>query len=100
MAKYKTRWGAAQRTPLVLAVSQDGGLSFARRTAEYDVSLLKEFSSHCFLLEDDPADSYCYPAMIRTKDGYLVTYYCDGGSNRVLNYSRILKVSDAELNLV
>ncbi len=96
-AEYRTPWGSPQRSPLVLAVSGDGGLSFARPAREFTFGAFAEFCRRCFLLEDDPADSFCYPAMIRTGDGYLVTYYCDGGSHRVLNYTRIVKVTDAEL---
>ena len=92
-------WGSPARTPLLLAVSQDGGASFAKRARDFDFSALKEFKKHCCLLEDDPADHFCYPAMIRVKDGYLVTYYCDGGSHRVLNYSRVLKIRDEELKV-
>ena len=95
--KYATPWGSPPRTPLVLAVSDDGGASFALRAKDYSRAAAREFMKRCFVLEDDPADQYCYPAMIDTKDGYLITYYCDNGSHRVLNVSRLLKVTKEEL---
>lgn len=91
-----TPWGSPWRSPLVLAVSDDGR-SFVRRARDFTFGALREFEKSCRLLEDDLSDSYCYPAMIGTADGYLITYYCDGGSGRVLNNSRIVKVSRAEL---
>ena len=98
-AAYRLHWGAPQRSPLVLALSISDGSDFARPVSDFSYNAFNDFCQRCFALEDDPADSFCYPAMIRTKDGFLVTYYCDGGSHRVLNYSHILKISDEEMNI-
>ena len=96
-AAHNTPWGAPQRTPIMLAVSGDGGLSFAKPAKEFSWNLFNAHRQHCFLMEGDPADSYCYPAMIRVNGGYLVTYYCDAGSHRVLNCSHVVKITDEEL---
>ncbi|MBR5009227.1 MAG: exo-alpha-sialidase, partial [Clostridia bacterium] len=96
-AAHNTPWGAPQRTPIMLAVSGDGGLSFAKPAKEFSWNLFNAHRQHCFLMEDDSADSYCYPAMIRVNGGYLVTYYCDAGSHRVLNCSHVVKITDEEL---
>ena len=95
--EHTTPWGSPPRTPLMLAVSDDGGASFALRAKDYSHAAAKEFKQNCYLLEDDPADHYCYPAMIDTKDGYLIAYYCDAGAHRVLNVTRIMKVTNDEL---
>ncbi len=94
---YQTPWGAPPRTPIMLAVSDDGGQSFAKPAKEFSWNAFRSHKKNCFLIEDDPSDSYCYPAMIRVNGGFLVTYYCDAGSNRVLNCSHIVKITDEEL---
>ncbi|MBO4299161.1 MAG: exo-alpha-sialidase [Clostridia bacterium] len=91
-----TPWGSPWRSPLMLAVSDDGR-SFVRRARDFSFAAFREFTKRCYLIEDDLSDCYCYPAMIGTADGCLITYYCDDGSGRVLNDSRIVKVSNAEL---
>lgn len=96
-AAHNTPWGSPQRSPIVLAVSGDKGRSFAKPAKEFSWRSFKEHTRSCFLIEDDPADSYCYPAMIRVDGGYLVTYYCDEGSNRVLNVSHVIKITDDEI---
>ncbi len=97
-AAYHTPWGAPQRSPIMLSVSDDGGQSFARPAKEFSWRAFKEHTRSCYLIEDDPADSYCYPAMIRINGGYLVTYYCDEGSHRVLNSSHVIKITDEEID--
>ncbi|MBR3503333.1 MAG: exo-alpha-sialidase [Clostridia bacterium] len=92
-----TPWGSPWRSPLMLAVSGDG-CSFVRRARDFSFDAFRAFSKRCYLIEDDLSDCYCYPAMIGTTDGCLITYYCDGGSGRVLNCSRVVKVSNAELD--
>ncbi len=94
---FSTPWGSPPRTPLVMALSQDGGASFALRVKDFDFARARQFAGRCFLLEDDPQDHYCYPAMIATEDGFLVCYYCDAGSHGVLNITRILKITNKEL---
>ncbi len=89
--------GSPCRRPLMLAVSEDG-CSFVRRARDFSFAAFRAFAKRCYLIEDDLSDCYCYPAMIGTADGCLITYYCDGGSGRVLNLSRIVKVTNAELD--
>ena len=95
---YRLHYGSPQRSPLILAVSQNGGLDFASPAAAFTYDAFNSFCARCYLLEDDPADSFCYPAMLRVKDGCLISYYCDGGSHRVLNYSHIRKIADEEID--
>jgi hypothetical protein len=69
------------RTPLMLSVSEDGGLTFPRS----------------YLLEDDPRNAYCYPAIIECEGGFLVSYYDSNGSGIFLHGTRITKVSFDEI---
>ena len=71
-------WG---RTPLALAVSENDGKSFARM----------------YLLEDDPKNGYCYPAVFDGGDYLLVGYYHSNGSGVPLNSNKIVKVLKSEL---
>ncbi len=64
------------RTPLMLSVSEDGGLTFPRS----------------YLLEDDPKNAYCYPAIIEVEGGFLVAYYHSNGTGQYLNCTKITKV--------
>lgn len=80
---YTTRdetntWG---RTPLVCAVSRDGGKSF----------------SNLFYLEDDPKNGYCYPAIFEGTEYFLVAYYHSNNSGVCLNSAKIKKVLFKEL---
>ena len=69
------------RTPLMLSVSDDGGYTFPRS----------------FLLEDDPKNAYCYPAIIECEGGFLVSYYHSNNSNIFLHCTKIAKVSFDEI---
>lgn len=71
------------RTPYVLAVSDDDGRTFTKEKL--------------FYIEDDLTNGYCYPAMIEVEGGFLLTYYHSNGSGHCLNSSRILKISMEEL---
>lgn len=64
------------RTPLMLSVSEDGGKTFPRS----------------YLLEDDPKNAYCYPAVIEIKGGFLVAYYHSNGTGQFLNCTKMTKV--------
>lgn len=72
-------WG---RTPLVCAVSEDGGETFPR----------------CYYLEDDPKENYCYPALLPLEDGFLLGYYHSNGSPVCLNSMKLVKVGLRELS--
>ena len=69
------------RTPLMLSVSEDGGKTFVRS----------------FLLEDDPKNVYCYPAIIEVEGGFLISYYHSNNTQQFLNCTKIVKVSFDEL---
>lgn len=69
------------RTPFMLSVSDDGGLTFPRS----------------YLLEDDYKNTYCYPAMIEVKGGFLVAYYHSDNTEQFLNSTKIAKVSFREI---
>ena len=70
------------RTPLMLSVSEDGGRSFPRS----------------FMLEDDPKNAYCYPAIIEG-DGYmLVSYYHSNNTDQFLNCTKIIKIDYSEID--
>jgi len=90
-------WKSPKRTPLVCAVSRDGGASFAREYETFVNGGLLDFAACCYMLEDDPKESFCYPAVIETKDGFLVTYYYSGGNDRCLNWTKVKKVLWEEL---
>jgi len=64
------------RTPLMLSVSEDGGHTFPRS----------------YLLEDDPKNAYCYPAITKIKNGFLVAYYHSNGTGQYLNCTKITQV--------
>ncbi len=92
----KEIWKSPKRTPLAVSLSKDGGRSFTdvRTIAN---GALDAFAAATWLLEDDPADSYCYPSIIETKDGFLVSYYHSAGSDICLNASKITKVYWSEI---
>lgn len=69
------------RTPLMLSVSEDGGETFVRS----------------YLLEDDPKNCYCYPAIIEAEGGFLVSYYHSNNTQQFLNCTKIVKVAFEEI---
>lgn len=69
------------RTPLMLSVSDDGGLTFTRS----------------YLLEDDPRCAFCYPSFIECSGGMLVAYYHSNNTGKYLNCAKITKVSFDEI---
>ena len=69
------------RTPLMLSVSEDGGRSFVRS----------------YMLEDDPKNAYCYPAIIEGEGYLLVSYYHSSNTNQFLNCTKIIKVNYSEI---
>lgn len=75
-------WG---RTPFVIAVSTNGGLTFEKENV--------------FYLEDDLSNGYCYPAIIECQDGFLVAYYHSNGTDVCLNSMRITKISFDEIDI-
>ena len=74
-------WG---RTPYVIAVSDDNGVSFTKEKL--------------FYLEDDLNNGYCYPAVYDGGDYALVAYYHSNGSDCCLNSNKIIKINKDELD--
>ena len=90
-------WNSPKRTPLVLAVSTDDAVSMNKRGASFVNGGFKDFCKNVYMLEDDPSDSYCYPSVIGTKDGLLVSYYHSNGTKFCLKASKIIKIYRNEL---
>jgi len=85
-------WRSPKRTPLVCAISRDDGRSFDTTGKTHANGKLHNFAAHCYLLEDDENDSYCYPGVIEVADGFLVTYYHSNGTEVCLNSTKVVKV--------
>ena len=90
------RWGSPKRTPLVCAISRDDARSFTTGKTSSGGHLLN-FADACCFIEDDQSNSYCYPAILETADGFLVSYYHSNGTPVCLNSSRITKVYFSEI---
>lgn len=73
-------WG---RTPLVCAVSEDGGRTFTK--------------DRMFFIEDDRSNGYCYPAIFDGGDYLLLAYYHSNGTGVCLNSCKIVKIMISEL---
>lgn len=76
------------RTPLMLAVSEQDGK---------DLRNVRDFH-RLYLLEDDPKNAYCYPAIIETDTGFLAAYYHSNNTQQFLNCTKIIKVDWNELS--
>ncbi len=90
-------WGSPKRTPIVCALSRDDGHSFADRGILAGDGKMRDFVKQCCLLETDERESYCYPSILETRDGFLVSYYHSNGTEACLNSSKIVKVRREEL---
>lgn len=78
---HETGKGLWARTPFVCLVSHDRGKTFPEG----------------FLLEDDPGNSYCYPAVFAGDDYFLTAYYHSNDSGKCLTSCKITKVCFSEL---
>ena len=85
--------GWPRRTPLLCAISKDGGKSFENTNQVF----APNFVNDCVLIEDDPEETYCYPAVIETADGFLVAYYHSYGSTDNLNVTKFTKICWSEI---
>ena len=90
-------WGSPKRTPFVLSVSRDGGLSFTDMSYTWRDGGYDSFVENTYLIEDDPKDSYCYPAVIKVDGGILIAYYHSNGGEVCLNATRIKRVDFDEI---
>ncbi|MBQ0125930.1 MAG: exo-alpha-sialidase [Clostridiales bacterium] len=91
------KWHSPKRTPLVCAVSRDDGRSFDTTGKAASGTSLDGFAPNVYLIEGDTRDSYCYPAIIETKDGFLVSYYHSAGTDMCLNITKMTKIYFDEL---
>lgn len=80
LRKESEPWG---RTPYVIAVSDDRGVTFRKE--------------RLFYLEDDLDNGYCYPAIYEGDDYFLVAYYHSYGTDNCLNYCKMIKIMFDEI---
>ena len=80
------------RRPLVCAVCRDDGASFQNFTDFTTSAKMKKFSQGLFAVENDPANTYCYPSMIEVKGGFLIAYYHSEGDAFPLRATKITKI--------
>ena len=93
----KEIWGSPKRTPYVCAISRDRGASFVEAKNTFGDRRFEPFVEGCYLIEDDYTNSYCYPAILEVKDGFLVAYYHSNNTDICLNSTKITKVRYDEL---
>lgn len=93
----REKWGTPKRTPLAVTISRDGGRSYDARGKTLAGHSPDAFIAATYLLEEDRADSYCYPALIGVEGGFLCAYYSSAGTDRCLNVTRIRKVPLREI---
>ncbi len=98
MREAKERWQSAKRTPLLLSLSADGGLSFDTTGKTLIHNVMKDFRQNSYLIESDESESCCYPAIQETADGLLIAYYHSGGTDWCLNCGKITKIYRSELD--
>ena len=91
------KWRNPKRTPIVFTVSRDGGESFCSRGELCTSKTVRAFEDDTFLLEDDLDNSYCYPALLETRDGCLAAYYHSDGQPFTLTACKITKIYSHEL---
>jgi hypothetical protein len=58
---------------------------------------MKKFSQGLFAVENDPANTYCYPSMIEVKGGFLIAYYHSEGDAFPLRATKITRILFDEL---
>ena len=90
-------WGSGKRTPLVCAVSSQDAVDFKNDDAALTRYKKDTFFSHCFALETDPKNSFCYPAIQEVKDGFLVSYYDSDNHPYCLNAGKMKKILYSEI---
>ena len=90
-------WSSPKRTPIVCALSDNDGHSFADRGITSVNGGLRRFTENTYLLETDLTNSYCYPSIQEVKDGFLVSYYHSNNTPACLNSSKVVKIRWDEL---
>ena len=95
--ELRERWGSSKRTPLVCAISAEDAVDFKNTNCSLAYRNMDTYFTHCFSLETDPRNSFCYPAIMETKDGFLVSYYYSDNLIIPLNAGKIRKVLFSEI---
>lgn len=90
-------WSSPKRTPIVCAVTRGDTQAFSKRGVSFVNGGMKEFCRNVYLLEDDYSNSYCYPSLLETSDGFLVSYYHSDNTPYCLKASKIVKVLWSEI---
>jgi len=78
-------------------VSRDDGRSLNDRTVLSANGGFRDVVRNTYYVEDDTSDSYCYPAIQETRDGFLVAYYHSDGVDVCLNATKMVKIHYDEL---
>ena len=88
------------RTPFVLIADPTGGEALVKQDFSNDrIGDFMPYVRHCYYLEDDRTETYCYPSLIEVEDGLLVAYYFSDGTGKELASARIKKILWEELSL-
>ena len=90
-------WNSPKRTPIVCAVTRGDTRPFSKRGVSFVNGGMQDFVKNVYLLEDDTSNSYCYPSLLETADGFLVSYYHSSGTPYCLKASKIVKVLWSEI---
>ena len=59
---------------------------------------MKKFAKNLFAIENDPANTYCYPSMIEVEHGFLIAYYHSEGDAFPLRATKVTKVLFDEID--
>lgn len=88
------------RTPFVLIADPTGGEALVKQDFSSRVGEFMPYVRHCYYLEDDRTETYCYPSLIEVEGGLLVAYYYSDRSGKELASARIKKILWEELGLI
>ena len=97
--ELRERWESGKRTPLIWAVSPEDAVDFKNTNVTLAYRNMDAYFSHCFALETDPKNSFCYPTIFETKDGFLVAYYNSDNKVVPLNVVRSGKYFTVKLRM-
>lgn len=97
VSQHRERWGSGKRTPLICAISQEDAVDFKNTNATLAYRNMDTYFAHCFALETDPCNSFCYPAICPTEDGFLVAYYNSDNDVVCLKAGTIRKILYSEI---
>ncbi len=83
--------GGSDRTPLLAAIVEGKGDAFIKNAP-------RDVPAKVFLLEDDPENVYCYPAVFAGADYLLCAYYHSYDTKNVLSATVIKKIPFSEID--